>query len=140
MVCRLIYQTHLLYYRVRLLNSDVHLVCRQALHPQLCRGHPLRRILRLLHLDVVRRIHLDDLRRGGQRHLDRQSHPDGLRRQVHLDVVRRIHLDDLRRDDPDRRDVRQRDEVRRLPHRPDAVRHCRMKMDYYLRVEVAERK
>jgi hypothetical protein len=143
MVCRLIFQMRPLYYRDRLLNSDVHLVCRQVLHPELHLVHPHRRIRRQHLLVADHQNHLGDLHLGEVR----QSHRDDLRLddQRRLDVDRRIHLGDLNlgdlhQDDPVRLDVRQLDEVRQLLRHPDVVRHCQKKMDYCPHVVAAAQK
>jgi hypothetical protein len=117
----------------RQLSSDVHLVCRQALHLELRLVHLRLRILRRRLLDVVHQIHLDDLHLDvvHQIHLD-DLHLDDL---VRLVVDRRNHLDDRRLDDLHLDDLVRLGEhllveVPQSRHRLDAVLRFRMKMDY----------
>jgi hypothetical protein len=146
---RQIYQTHQLCFHDRQLNSDGHLVCHLVRHPELRLVRPHRRNRHLhLHLHLPDEVHqilrdrrLDDLQLDDLVHLDHQNHRDDL---GHLDAVRQNHrdrrLDDHQLDDLGHLDEHLLVEARQLHRHLDAVRHCRMKMDCYLRAEVAARK
>jgi hypothetical protein len=140
MVFLRIFQMRPRYYRDRLLNSDVHLVCRQVLHLELLLVHLHRRIHRQRLLVADHQNHLGDLHLGEVR----QSHLGDL----HLDrlgEVRQSHLGDLiqgdlRLDGLVHLGVRLPDEVRQLLRHQDEVQRCRMKMDCCPREEVEGQK
>ena len=136
MVCRQIFRMRLLCCRDHQLNLVVHLACPLVLHLERHLVHPHLRIHHRHLLDEVHQIHRDDL------HLVvvHQSRLVDLRRLVHLDADHQSHRDDLRLDGLVHLDEHPLDAVLPLRRRQVVVLHCRMKMDYCLRVVGAELK